>query len=1669
MVSTPVSTRKRGRPRLSEQNESSPAPGKTPQSSIKRRKLNTDGSASKSTEALSPIKKLAGLLFGHSNENDNVVTDQLEEEEEGDIYNMPMTDDEEAEDVGEGSKSSAGRRRPALKLIPTPTAKAETSTTSLRRSGGRVRKSDALKKAKAISKEAARKRLSNKNDIGESESDNADEVKTPTKRKSNNAKRDVMDELGGDAEDVPQPGKSNHVKGKKVLHATGLDSTKGTTKGILTPSKKRGGRPRKSVAFEEPDEGLDEIDLGFKDVPSSGKKASIPTSNMTSKSRSPKSIPKPEMEREVDSDDSDIACSVCSGLISEEPNEILLCEKCDFSVHQDCYGVPEVPENEWFCRDCQPEAEEENYLQPALQNDAPISEMTVELPDIEGFARHLRCMQRLLLDRLAGQKHIKLRGHDEEMQKRDWQDDCKKFNIRITFLADFAKLVESVISEISVDHQEKFHVVRLNGFIHTDDKLASREIWRQLGRDMDIEDDGKPNYADTLASLLALLSHPSEISDAKAGQTAKSVIFVLDEFDLFASHPRQTLLYNLFDIAQARKAPIAVLGLTTRIDVVESLEKRVKSRFSHRYVYLSLPKSLPAFWDACREGLMVDKEEFNGDVAGQDDFLLFWHSMIEDLYKKDITFKHHIQSHFYQSKSVPAFFTSCILPIASLSTKNFPLTGLLFSAVSVFLSAPDSKLHILQGLSDLELALLIAAARLDIILDTDTCNFAMAYDEYSTLTSRHKIQTSSTGVTALGGSAKIWGGDVALGAWERLAEYELLVPTTIETVTHVSGYGNQVARVFHNYGLIAEKVPRGFEGAINILDATVTTLNQVLSLLNDEVKDSGKRLFSEECLEYVQLLTKECAISLSKVEPAILEACLDRKERRLRKKSLKGGKEESKELDLMGLKIDEKTFLEKVESANWNVAADAIEESMERLYDLQLHLLLVFQVITVGVLSKDVSCGKVDIKSIVTYHERINRTAKLVGIAPKAKRTSRYAPNFSSSESDVSSESDSDITSDCKDSVKSSKSKKSRRVVPLPPSFIPPPAPTPPRCVPSPRVVIDLTEENTTLPNINPPSYSDSHKPPVSNLGSASSTIGASTVSTPPPKLSPSPVFLDEKIRDAKEKHKEKPEERTVEVKDEPKLTIPEARLFNTNHNTFGFKLKTLFRSKESLAAEMKEALSNAESSLTAWIIQDHSLRLVPHSAFHGLESTHMRTILTQLKDDSWYKTFSVLRDEEHATLHRALRPWINGKCHQREIIVLKVLQENKLNAWMRLITSLVKEYEVALPQHENGRIVLAILKEQLIGGKPITDQIPHVQPPKTIPVPPPGDIRPPPPRCAPPAPLGLRPPPLPPAPRPNPISDLNQPPARAVPYPPPTNITSVPGGGIRGPGAEFAAPGPNIPPRPAPQPSIHISDTTSIIERDAALALTTFAEYTIRPSPELPWPPLPPGIPKFWTRCSIMLESTEKRTLQQRLQFYCSRANVIDMKLRLTLEQANQVTRLMDEIKSREQDGRFEWCWVEISLFDDKGVEMREAIRAAEASVIHVVAKRECRSGFRAIEVYNAMMRARPQPPAQQMPQPLPMPTIVNMPPKMRGKNDSDSDYGSESDSSGWSGDESVGRVRRRLRIYKDRRRWGSEDEADERIKLDLGLKRGDDVVKALVELWTADEGRGRGENVVR
>ncbi|KAL2200547.1 origin recognition complex subunit 4 C-terminus-domain-containing protein [Corynascus similis CBS 632.67] len=565
-------------------------------------------------------------------------------------------------------------------------------------------------------------------------------------------------------------------------------------KGILTPRgrKKTLDGPRKSVAFENGSEEQALASLGAASPSKSARKRreaaeAVDDMQVGGFRNGDEGSSYDEAGQEEDDDE---VCAICSKPDSEPPNEIVFCDNCDMPVHQECYGLAKIPEGDWICRNCsQDDATATGQVQPS------VTARQEQRPDIANFDQHLRSMQRVLLDRCAGNRWIKLRGQDEAYDKAyqlvEQTVVAGEGNSMMVIGArgcGKTTLVESIITELSRQHQNQFHVVRLSGFIHTDDKLALREIWRQLGKEMEVEDELvnkasillTTNYADTMASLLALLSHPSEIAEAPDGVTSKSIIFVIDEFDLFATHARQTLLYNLFDIAQARKAPIAVLGLTTRFDVVESLEKRVKSRFSHRYVYLSLPKSIPAYWDICRQGLTIDEEDMaeegiNQKLDGHSAFWDWWNGTIDSLYQTQ-SFTDHLESHFYSSKSVSAFLTTCILPLAMLSPAAPSLQIPMAAGFGVSLEPPDSKLHLLGSLSDLDLSMLIAAARLDIVAHTDTVNFAMAYDEYTSLMGRQRVQSASSGVLALGGGARVWGRGTAGIAWERLVALGLLVP-----------------------------------------------------------------------------------------------------------------------------------------------------------------------------------------------------------------------------------------------------------------------------------------------------------------------------------------------------------------------------------------------------------------------------------------------------------------------------------------------------------------------------------------------------------------------------------------------------------------------------------------------------------------------------------------------------------------------------------------------------------------------------------------------------------------------------------------------------------------------------------------------------------------------------
>ncbi|KAJ5907630.1 hypothetical protein N7495_000312 [Penicillium taxi] len=466
--------------------------------------------------------------------------------------------------------------------------------------------------------------------------------------------------------------------------------------------------------------------------------------------------------------------------------------------------------------------------QTGVQEDAlitePLPEYVETLQNIcnGGLQNEMRTLSNIVLQKLSGKRQIPLKGLENEYKKVNHlieQTVTLGEGNSMLLLGSRGSgktaMVETIISSISKQHGSEFHVVRLNGFLHTDDRLALREMWRQLGRETHTEDDAAKvsSYADTMATLLALLSHPEELfgaSGSKDSVAAKSIVILLDEFDLFVTHPRQTLLYNLFDIAQSRKAPIAVIGLTTKVDVTEMLEKRVKSRFSHRYEFVPLPRTFEIFSDICMASLgLEDGEALEiAESIGYETTILQtngWKTLLQgwNLYLKhlwnDKDFQYYLRKIFNQTKSVKEFLTSALIPVGELYLSSQESDTAAFqiptpkSFVTQTLACPDpaplpfsTSSGSSSSPSSLPLALLLAATRLAALFDPGhdgvqsqslsplALSFPAAYAEYVRLLTSAKTSASVSGAAATPG--RIWGRDVARESWEKLVIWGLVTP-----------------------------------------------------------------------------------------------------------------------------------------------------------------------------------------------------------------------------------------------------------------------------------------------------------------------------------------------------------------------------------------------------------------------------------------------------------------------------------------------------------------------------------------------------------------------------------------------------------------------------------------------------------------------------------------------------------------------------------------------------------------------------------------------------------------------------------------------------------------------------------------------------------------------------
>ncbi|NWW16677.1 ORC4 protein, partial [Falcunculus frontatus] len=255
----------------------------------------------------------------------------------------------------------------------------------------------------------------------------------------------------------------------------------------------------------------------------------------------------------------------------------------------------------------------------------------------------------------------------------------------------------------------------LSGLLQTNDKVALKEITRQLQLENVVGDKVFGSFAENLAFLLEALRKGNRTSSCP-------ILFVLDEFDLFVHHKNQTLLYNLFDISQSAQTPVTVIGLTCRQDILELLEKRVKSRFSHRQIYVMNSFDFKQYIKIFKKQLSLPAEFPDESFAEK------WNNNVQHL-SEDKTVQDVLQNLFHHAKDLRSLHLLLMLAVSAVTVHHPLLTAADLQEASRQ-HRTDSKANIVHGLSVLEICLIIAMKHLNDVYDGEPFNFQMVYNEF---------------------------------------------------------------------------------------------------------------------------------------------------------------------------------------------------------------------------------------------------------------------------------------------------------------------------------------------------------------------------------------------------------------------------------------------------------------------------------------------------------------------------------------------------------------------------------------------------------------------------------------------------------------------------------------------------------------------------------------------------------------------------------------------------------------------------------------------------------------------------------------------------------------------------------------------------------------------------
>ncbi|GMN38674.1 hypothetical protein TIFTF001_007903 [Ficus carica] len=367
-------------------------------------------------------------------------------------------------------------------------------------------------------------------------------------------------------------------------------------------------------------------------------------------------------------------------------------------------------------------------------------------------------------------------------------------------------VLELVIRDLLLEFPEMISVIKLSGLLHSDDNCAFKEIARQLCGEHQLIFSKMASFDDNSQFMIAMLR--------ECGLAHKTIIFMLDEFDLFAqitanyfdckSHKaralnldevkvdlhtasrigteyglqaecmytsferlltlrtnkslllhsifnslqgKQRLLYSLLDAMQSVASQAVVIG-----DADQLLEKRVRSRFSHRKL-LFLPPTKEDVQRLLEHILLLPTDSTLPQDYAVEFNAKFRNILADERFKEVIkTYMNTDSAVNYLLKFLFRAVSNMDLVTGFLSLENFK------TALSNIQRQP--KLECIKDSSILELYILVCMKRLE-IKEQSSYNFNSIMKEYKSI--HDSFRTSD-----------YYAQNVCLRAFEHLLQRELI-------------------------------------------------------------------------------------------------------------------------------------------------------------------------------------------------------------------------------------------------------------------------------------------------------------------------------------------------------------------------------------------------------------------------------------------------------------------------------------------------------------------------------------------------------------------------------------------------------------------------------------------------------------------------------------------------------------------------------------------------------------------------------------------------------------------------------------------------------------------------------------------------------------------------------